>query len=146
MGVPPSGPMDPVAFQAGNALVGNSFGCEGLELVIPSTSASKSSSLFFTAAFHVQALIAVTGADASVCIDGNDVPTWARVVVPKGSNLVIGSLRPCGTTSSGGFRAYLTIFGGFPGIPCYLGSKSTSMGSGGYQVRRILIVPDCIYN
>ena len=134
LGIPPSGPMDTMAFQAGNAIVGNPFECEGLELVIPPKTASRSSGLFFSAIFHIQAVVAVTGANAIVRVDGADVPTWSRIVVPKGGKLVIGSLRPDEDSSDGGFRAYLAVRGGFPGIPSYLGSKSTSMGSGGYQV------------
>ncbi|KAL5497703.1 hypothetical protein ACEPAH_2634 [Sanghuangporus vaninii] len=133
LGIPPSGPMDTLAFRAGNVLVGNPPECEGLEFVIPSKGAGRSSGLTFSALFHVKAVVAVTGANASVHIDGREVPTWARLVVPSGAKLTIGSL----WSDEGGLRAYLTIFGGFPSIPKYLGSKSTSMGSGGYQGRNL---------
>ncbi|KAH8104150.1 allophanate hydrolase subunit 2-domain-containing protein [Phellopilus nigrolimitatus] len=128
LGIPLSGPMDQLAFQAGNAIVGNTLDCEGLELVIPpSTSGVKGGSMF-TAIFHVQAAVAVTGAPASVLIDGREVSMWSKIIVPAGSKL---------TGSGGGLRAYISILGGFPGIPTYLGSKSTSMGLGGYQGRAL---------
>ncbi|KAL5478611.1 hypothetical protein ACEPAI_2796 [Sanghuangporus weigelae] len=127
LGIPPSGPMDTLAFRAGNVLVGNPSECEGLELVIPPKGAGRSSGLTFNALFHVKAIVAITGANASVHIDGREVPTWARLVIPSGAKLTIGSLR----SDEGGLRTYLTICGGFPSIPKYLGSKSTSMGSGG---------------
>lgn len=136
LGIPPSGPMDTLAFRAGNGLVGNPLEYEGLELVVPPKGAGRSSALTFSAIFHVKAVVAVTGANASVHIDGREVPTWARLVVPAGAKLTIGGLR---SDEEGGLRAYLLIAGGFPSIPKYLGSKSTSMGSGGYQVRWIFI-------
>ncbi|EJD01957.1 uncharacterized protein FOMMEDRAFT_109008 [Fomitiporia mediterranea MF3/22] len=137
LGIPPSGPMDPLAFQAGNALIGNPFGCEGLELVIPPKSSGHARSLSFIALFYVEAVVAVTGAHAIVTVDGREAPTWGRIIVPRGAKLVIGALHPDTEYSSGGFRAYLAVLGGFPRIPEYLGSKSTSMGSGGYQGRNL---------
>lgn len=122
--------MDPLALQAANCIAGNPFDCEGLELVIPPESAGRASGLSFNAIFHIRAVVAVAGANASVNVNGEDVPTWSRILVPPGSKLTIGNLRSNGS----GFRSYLAILGGFPGIPDYLGSKSTSMGSGGYQV------------
>ncbi|CAL1694912.1 unnamed protein product [Somion occarium] len=137
LGIPPSGPMDPLAFQVANLLVKNSVQCEGLELVIPPKNAGRSSGLLFSALFHVRAVVAVTGANAIVQIDGQIVPTWTRLVVGPGAKLVIGCMHSDGSTSGGGLRAYLAIGGGFPGIPSYLGSKSTSMGGGGYQGRAL---------
>ena len=130
LGIPPSGPMDPLALQAANCIVGNPLECEGLELVIPPKSAGRTSGVSFSAIFHIQAIIAIAGANANVQVNGTDVPTWSRVTVPAGGKLAIGSLGDDGS----GVRAYLAILGGLPGIPLYLGSKSTSMGSGGYQV------------
>ena len=143
LGIPPSGPFDPLAFQAANALAGNTsnLGCEGLELVV---------GMKFSAQFHVSAVVAVTGAArAKVQIDGRDVKTWTRLVVGKGETLTVGGgggRGPGGGSvkggdadedadgGGGGMRAYVAILGGLPGIPEYLGSKSTSMGMGGYQV------------
>lgn len=124
--------MDPIAFQAGNIIVGNSLGREGLEIVVPPTGGGTK----FAAIFHVQASIAVTGAQSVVTIDGECVPMWGRLAVPAGTKLSIGGPMPEENSSQtgGGLRAYLNISGGFPGVPEYLGSKSTSIGIGGYQV------------
>ena len=58
---------------------------------------------------------------------------WGRFHVPAKSKLSLGNV------GKAGFRAYLAIKGGFPEIPAYLGSKSTSMGLGGYQVSFIVV-------
>ncbi|TCD67501.1 hypothetical protein EIP91_012306 [Steccherinum ochraceum] len=136
LGIPPSGPMDPLAFQAGNAIVGNALECEGLELVIPPRHGSGGA---FSAIFHTKALIAVVGAPAHVSVDGKDCQTWSRLEVPAGVKVVIGGPKADADAAlpSGGLRAYLLVAGGFPGIPTYLGSKSTSLGIGGYQGRAL---------
>jgi len=122
-GLPRSGPMDSLAFQAANLLVGNDYGVEGLEILVPAPQPK------LKLLFHVSAVIAVTGADVEVTIDGVSVPSWSRLIVQAGSKLDIG-----GVIGGKGLRAYLCIRGGFPEIPEYLDSKSTSMGLGGYQV------------
>jgi urea carboxylase len=124
LGIPRSGPMDSLAFCAANILVGNSAGTEGLELVILPGSPS-------TFQFHVSAVVAVTGKNVAVEVDGNGMQMWSRIIVPPGGSLSLSS--PPGISGSG-WRSYLAIRGGFPSIPKYLGSKSTSMGLGGYQV------------
>lgn len=48
-----------------------------------------------------------------------------------------GTLELSGGGGATGFRAYLAVRGGFPEVPKYPGSKSTSMGLGCYQVRWI---------
>ncbi|KAI8976308.1 urea carboxylase [Trametes punicea] len=121
LGIPRSGPMDSFAFRVANVLVGNDPGTEGLELTLTGC----------RLVFHTTAVIAVTGAAVKVTVDGRDVPMWESVVVPAGGKLVIGNAK--GT----GMRAYLAIRGGLPEIPTYLGSKSTSMGLGGYQGRAL---------
>ena len=136
VGVPPSGPMDPIAFQAGNILVDNPVETEGIELVVPPRAPSLTKALAFIAHFHVNSVVAVTGAAATVTVDGQEKSTWTAFSVPANSKLVInGALGD--SCPGGGLRAYLSIQGGLPGIPEYLGSKSTSMGFGGYQVRPI---------
>ena len=117
-GIPRSGPMDTLAFRAANILVGNAPGTEALEVTLVGC----------RLLFRVPAVVAVTGADVKVTVDGRPVSMWGRVSVPGGSKLSIGTI---GET---GFRAYLAVKGGFPEVPSYLGSKATSMGLGGYQV------------
>lgn len=139
LGLPRSGPMDYMAFQAANLLVGNKPSTEGLEIIVmPSVPA------VFT--FHVPTIIAVTGKPTSLRITsdgGHDdklgaespkdtVGMWRTLSVPGGAKLHIEDTS--NYEDSRGFRVYLAVRGGFPNIPEYLKSKSTSMGLGGYQV------------
>ncbi|PPQ75558.1 hypothetical protein CVT26_012381 [Gymnopilus dilepis] len=128
LGIPRSGPMDDLAFTAANILVGNPRTTEGLEIiVVPGVGCALQ---FFTSA-----VIAVTGRDVSVSINGVGYPTWSKIVVPPDGKVEIQA-KTIG--HSNGFRTYLAIKGGFPDIPSYLGSKSTSMGLGGYQGRSLI--------
>ena len=113
--------MDSFASRVANILVGNDPGTEGLELTLTGCRLQ----------FHTPAVVAITGAPSTVTVDGREVPMWASVVVPTGGKLVVG------TAKGPGMRAYLAVRGGFPEIPLYLGSKSTSMGLGGYQGRAL---------
>ncbi|KAH9850513.1 urea carboxylase [Lenzites betulinus] len=121
LGIPRSGPMDSFAFRLANILVGNEPGTEGLELTLTGC----------RLVFHQAAAVAVTGASIKVSVNGEEAPMWARIVVPAGGKLVLGNA--FGT----GMRMYLAIKGGFPEIPKYLGSKSTSLGLGGFQGRAL---------
>ena len=127
LGIPRSGPMDDLAFTAANILVGNPRTTEGLEIiVVPGVGCALQ---FFTSA-----VIAVTGRDVSVSINGVSYPTWSKIVVPPDGKVEIQA-KIIGLPN--GFRTYIAIKGGFPDIPSYLGSKSTSMGLGGYQVSNL---------
>ncbi|KAI0759541.1 urea carboxylase [Trametes elegans] len=121
LGIPRSGPMDSFAFRIANILVGNEPGTEGLELTLTGC----------RLVFHAPAAIAVTGATVKVTVNGQEVSMWESIVMPAGGKLVVGNAK--GT----GMRAYLAVRGGFPEIPKYLGSKSTSLGLGGYQGRAV---------
>ncbi|KAF7341805.1 Urea carboxylase [Mycena sanguinolenta] len=123
-GIPRSGPMDSLAFRAANGLVDNVPETEGLEMIIlPGTQA--------TFQFHVSAVVAVTGKEVSVTIAGQEFHMWCSFIVPGGAKLSLSAK----FEDPGGLRTYLAIRGGFPLIPRFLGSKSTSMGFGGYQGR-----------
>lgn len=115
--MPRSGPMDALAFRAANILVSNEHGAEALELALRGC----------TLVFHVSAVVAVCGAPADLKIGGRPAPMWKRLVVGEGERLLVGAVEA-------GMRVYLAVRGGFPEVPRYLGSKSTSMGLGGYQV------------
>ncbi len=129
--------MDDLAFKAANVLAGNIPNCEGLEIVVPSAK----SPLAFSVLFHVETVIAVTGADAMVRVDGNDARMWSRITIHAGSKVAVyGAGAGIGSERSGGLRVYMAIWKGFPDIPMYLDSKSTSMGNGGYQVSK----PTCL--
>ena len=130
LGIPISGPMDALAFRAANSLVGNLSHTEALEVILPAGMAGPK--LYF----HVTTIIAITGASVNATVDGELVPTWSRITIPAGGRLALRGLK---VGEHKGFRVYIAIRGGFPQIPEYLGSKSTSMGMGGYQVRREII-------
>ncbi|MBL8173027.1 MAG: urea carboxylase [Bryobacterales bacterium] len=108
VGVPPSGPMDPLAFRLANRIAGNPDDAAGLEMAISGP----------TLKFHHDAVIALTGAGMSATIDGQPAPSWRAIAVPSGATLKLGA------AASGGARAYLAIRGGFD-VPTYLGSRST---------------------
>ena len=125
LGIPRSGSMDNLSFAIGNLLVGNAQTVEGLETVIvPGVGCAFH--------FYIPTVVAVAGKDVLVKINGTSAPMWSRLIVPANGILLLEA-RPL-SESSTGFRTYLCIRGGFPDVPVYLGSKSTSMGLGGYQV------------
>lgn len=122
-GIPHSGPMDPVAFQIANALVGNPLGVEALECTLDGPDLR----------FLGPAAIALTGAPMHATLDDADFPMWTQIRVKAGQRLRIGR------TTGHGCRAYLAVYGGFPNVAKYLGSKSTSplVALGGYQGRSL---------
>ncbi|KAK4998072.1 hypothetical protein LTR28_013773, partial [Elasticomyces elasticus] len=122
-GIPHSGAMDPVAFQIANFLVGNQRGIEGLEITLTGPELR----------FIGPAVVALTGAPMEATLDGKDFPMWTRCYIDAGQRLKIGK------TTGGGCRSYLAIYGGFPAMAEYFGSKSTSplVSIGGYQGRQL---------
>lgn len=110
--------MDALAFRIANILVGNDPGTEGLEMTL----------IGCKLYFHTSTIIAFAGASAPISVNGKRISMREAVTVPAGATAVVGHVE---TT---GFRLYMAVRGGFPEIPKYLGSKSTSMGLGGYQV------------
>ena len=128
-GIQPNGPIDHLAFQVANLLVGNDSGAAGLEITMQGLK------LYF----YVDSLVAITGADMDVTLSTSDLKTisktpWTRFFVQAGSTLSIGKIREGGC----GCRCYLAVFGGIH-IPEYLGSKSTfaAFGYGGFQGRTL---------
>ncbi|KAJ3987452.1 allophanate hydrolase subunit 2-domain-containing protein [Lentinula detonsa] len=128
LGVPVSGPMDPLAFRLANVLAGNAQEVEALESVIIA-------GMDLALHFHVKAIIAVTGKE--VIVEVNDIAhdMWAAIEVPQNAILRLRNKKDTST----GFRNYLAIRGGFPQIPKYLGSKATSIKFGGYQDRQLMM-------
>lgn len=122
-GIPHSGPMDPMAFQIANLLVGNKRGTEGLEITLSGPELR----------FVTPAVVALCGAEMEATVDDKDFPMWASVRIEAGSKLKIGK------TTGGGCRSYLAVHGGFPSVATYFGSKSTSplVAIGGYQGRAL---------
>ncbi|MBZ5618099.1 MAG: urea carboxylase [Acidobacteriia bacterium] len=108
VGVPPSGPMDALAFRLANRLVGNDEDAAGLEITVTGP----------TLRFGCDTATALTGADFGARLDGAAVAPWQAVGVRAGSLLELGSAQGFGS------RAYLAIAGGFD-VPVYLDSRST---------------------
>jgi len=108
VGVPPSGPMDPLAFRIANRILGNPEGTPALEMLLTGPSLR----------FHCDTWICLTGASMPAEIEGTPIPFWKPVFVAKGEILSLG------TVETFGARAYLAIAGGLD-APLYLGSAST---------------------
>ena len=121
LGIPIGGAMDRLALRAGNLLVGNDEGAAGLEAVFVGPQLE----------FTKDALIAVTGAEMPIKIDGEEQPSWTALKVRAGQVLTFGFLKT-------GARIYIAIAGGID-VPVALGSRSTyPIGAlGGYKGRAI---------
>ena len=122
VGVPPSGPMDPLSLREANLAVGNPVGAPGLEITATGP----------TLRFSVDSVVCVTGAPAVVTVDDAEVAMWEPVEVPAGSVLGIG------TATGPGLRLALAVRGGLD-VPHYLGSASTFTlgGFGGHGGRAL---------
>ncbi|MET0542692.1 MAG: urea carboxylase [Variovorax sp.] len=130
VGVPPSGPMDDLAFRLANRLVGNASDAAGLECTMNGPALR----------FHHDAVIAVCGAAMRVSLDGQARPLWQTTHVKAGSVLRIGAVE-----SRGGNRAYLAVRGGID-VPAYLGSRSTfTLGQFGGHGGRTLRTGDMLH-
>ncbi len=121
LGIPMGGAMDRLALRTGNLLVGNDEGAACLE------SAYMGPELRFDA----DTVIAVTGADVPVLIDGVEHASWTALAVRAGQTLSFGIVR-------NGARIYLAFAGGID-VPEVLGSRSTYLvgALGGYHGRTL---------
>ncbi|GGD05200.1 urea carboxylase [Halopseudomonas salina] len=129
VGVPPSGPMDNLALQLGNRLLGNPQNAAGLEITMSGP----------TLTFNTNAVVAVTGAEIPLNLDGKPQAMHTSLLIKAGSQLAIG------TIAGSGARSYLTIRGGIQ-LPDYLGSKSTfTLGQFGGHAGRALRAGDVLH-
>lgn len=119
LGINPGGVMDKLAAQIANILVGNDPHEAVIELHFPA-------SAFF---FEQPALIALSGADFSATLNGEEVRTMRPVLVSKYSILQFHKV-------VSGARAYLAVHGGLD-IEPWLGSYSTHLRAeaGGHKGR-----------
>jgi urea carboxylase len=108
VGVPPSGPMDTLAFRLANRLVGNREDAAGFEITLTGP----------TLRFTCDTTIALAGAEFGAQLDGRPAERWQAIQVKKDSVLELGSAQDAGA------RAYLAVAGGIQ-TPEYLGSRST---------------------
>ena len=118
-GVPVGGAMDRFAFAAANRLVGNPEGAAALECALlgPSLVALRA------------CLVAVTGGDLGLLLNGREAPSWTSLYLSEGDRLSFAGRRQ-------GARAYVGVAGGFGGQR-WLGSYSTFLliGKGGMHGR-----------
>ena len=120
-GMSPSGPMDRVAFETANILVGNDPGESALEMTM----------LGPTLTLLGEGVLAVTGADMASRINGRPCPRYQAVAYHDGDRLEMGF-------AASGARAYLAVSGGFD-VPKVMGSRSTAVQNqvGGFEGRKL---------
>ncbi|HEY4214881.1 MAG TPA: urea carboxylase [Steroidobacteraceae bacterium] len=129
VGVPPSGPMDCLAFRLGNRLLGNPEGAPGLEVT------AVGPTLLFTRA----ATICLTGADCGARLDSAPVAPYTVTPVATGQTLKLGRVH------GAGLRAYI-LFGAGLEESAYLGSCSTfTLGRFGGHAGRNLAAGDVLH-
>ncbi|MCL7743585.1 urea carboxylase [Guyparkeria hydrothermalis] len=129
IGVPPSGPMDMLAFRQANRLVGNPEDVAGLELTVNGP----------TLKFNTDATIALAGAAMAATLDDQPVAFWEPVAVRRGQTLKIGAVEGTGA------RAYLAFRGGLD-VPRHMGSRSTfTLGQMGGHGGRVLWPGDVLH-
>ena len=129
VGVPPSGPMDPLALRLANRVLGNAEGAAALECTATGP----------TLRFQTDTHIALAGAAMAASLDGEPVPFWEAVPVAAGSILKLGPVQ------GAGLRTYLAVAGGLD-VPDYLGSKSTfTLGRFGGHAGRTLRSGDVLH-
>ena len=123
LGIPLGGAMDRLALKAANLLVGNDEGAAGLEAVFIGPKLE----------FTEDAMVAVTGADMPIKVDGEEKPGWTAFKVKAGQVLTFDFLKT-------GARIYIAVSGGID-VPVALGSRSTyAIGAlGGFKGRPLAV-------
>ncbi len=121
VGIPPSGALDLFSAAAANVLVGNPSDAAVIE------STYMGPKLRFTE----DTVVAVTGADIPVKINGHTAPMWESFPVKTGDELSFGILDQ-------GARMYVAVAGSFA-VPEVLGSRSLyALGAfGGFEGRAL---------
>jgi urea carboxylase len=129
VGVPPSGPMDDLSFRLANRLAGNPVGASALEITMSGP----------TLKFRSEAVVAITGARATVTLNGDPVQMDCAIHVRAESILKIGRV------AGFGCRAYLAVAGGIQ-APAYLGSSAVfTLGKFGGHAGRALQAGDVLH-
>lgn len=129
VGVPPSGPMDTLAFRLGNRLLGNDLNASGLEITANGPRIH----------FSNTCTLVLTGAAMVATLDEEPVDFYKPFEVPAGAVLDIGK------TTGAGVRSYLCVLGGID-VPEYLGSRSTfTLGQFGGHGGRALRLGDVLH-
>ena len=107
LGIPIGGAMDRFAMRVANMLVGNPEDAAGLEAVFMGPEIE----------FSEDSVVAVTGADMPMTLDGEPMEGWTSFAVKAGQTLSFGFLKS-------GARIYIAVSGGIATDPD-LGSRST---------------------
>jgi urea carboxylase len=129
VGVPPSGPMDALAFRLGNRLLGNEASAGGIEFAAAGP----------TLMFNTSCRACLTGADFGAMLEDRPVEPYAPFEVEAGQVLRIGRV------SGAGLRGYLLVEGGIE-APLYLGSRATfTLGGFGGHAGRALAAGDVLH-
>ena len=129
VGVPPSGPMDALAFRLGNRLLGNEEGAAGLEI----TAAGP------MLLVNAPTRLCLTGADFGSTLDGVPVGCYAAFDVAAGQVLKVGRV------AGFGMRGYILVAGGVD-APRYLGSRSAfTLGEFGGHAGRAVMTGDTLH-
>jgi len=108
-GVPPGGAMDRFAHSAANLIVGNDRSAATLECTLTGP----------RLLIEAPCLVAVTGADFDLRVNGAPAPAWIAISLRAGDELAFAGRRS-------GARAYLAVAGGVLGDR-WLGSMSTNV-------------------
>ncbi len=120
-GITTAGAMDELSLAVANALVGNPLdeACIEFMLVGP------------TIRFKKETIIAITGGEFDVKLNGKDIPMWEAIYVRPKDVLQIGGTKV-------GMWGYIAIAGGLD-VPVVMGSKSTDLKAeiGGYKGRAL---------
>ena len=112
LGVPRSGALDRVALVEANRLVGNPEGAAGLETTVTGAAIRATAPV----------VVAVSGAEAPVTVDGQPALTSTAIELAAGAVLDVGPARS-------GLRSYIAVAGGID-VETVLGSRSTDLLSG----------------
>lgn len=107
LGVPQSGACDSLALRLANLLVGNDPEAAALECTLSGP----------VLRFNISAVVAVTGANVELKLNGYQVPMWMSLMVKPGDQLDL-------TRITSQTRAYVAFAGGVE-APSAMGSRST---------------------
>ncbi|MFN8640210.1 MAG: urea carboxylase [Candidatus Binatia bacterium] len=128
VGVPPSGPMDPLSHRLANRVLGNPEDAATLEMTLTGP----------TLRFNQDTVICLAGAAMPAMLDDVPLPYWEAVPVAAGQVLTLGRI------SGPGQRAYLAVRHGFD-APRYLGSRATfALGRFGGHATGVLRTGDVL--
>jgi len=109
-GIPVCGALDKFSAEIANYLVGNNKQAAVLEMTFMGPELEVFS----------QMEVAITGADMSIKVNGNEMPAWQTIALFPGDVLQVSTVKA-------GFRGYLAVTGGVD-VPEIMGSRSTYVG------------------